>query len=235
MTRRPTVYKSFERRQCAAMLAESPRRPLGPTERISEALFGLIMVLTFTGSLSVADAGRDDVRTMLIGAIGCNLAWGIIDAVFYLMDCVSDQARRFRLLGALQKATAPEDAQQVIAESLPPLVAAALTPTEYGAIHQKLIQMPLPPLRPRLGKAEWLAALSVFLWVFTVTFPVTIPFIFMGEVARAMRVSNAIAIALLFLCGYSYSHVVGSRPWLTGLAMVVLGIVLVGITIALGG
>ena len=38
------------------------------------------MVLTFTGSLSVAEAGRDDVRTMLIGALGCNLAWGIIDA-----------------------------------------------------------------------------------------------------------------------------------------------------------
>jgi hypothetical protein len=33
------------------------------------------MVLTFTGSLSVADAGRADVRAMLIGALGCNLAW----------------------------------------------------------------------------------------------------------------------------------------------------------------
>jgi VIT family len=217
------------------MSAESPKRLLGPTERISEALFGLIMVLTFTGSLSVADAGRDDVRTMLIGAIGCNLAWGIIDAIFYLMDCVSDQARRIRLFGGLQTATGPEDARQAIAESLPPLVADALGPAEYESIHQKLIRMPAAPLRPRLGKAEWLAALSVFLWVFTVTFPVTIPFMFMAEVARAMRVSNAIAIVLLFLCGYAYSHVVGSRPWLTGLAMVVLGIVLVGITITLGG
>ena len=43
------------------------------------------MVLTFTGALSVAEAGRADVREMLIGALGCNLAWGIIDAVFYLM------------------------------------------------------------------------------------------------------------------------------------------------------
>jgi hypothetical protein len=32
------------------------------------------MVLTFTGSLSVAEAGREDVRTMLIGALGCNIA-----------------------------------------------------------------------------------------------------------------------------------------------------------------
>ena len=56
------------------------KRVLEPIERVSEVLFGLIMVLTFTGSLSVAEAGREDVRTMLIGALGCNLAWGIIDA-----------------------------------------------------------------------------------------------------------------------------------------------------------
>ena len=54
------------------------RRVLTPNERISEVLFGLIMVLTFTGSLSVAEAGREDIRTMLIGALGCNLAWGLI-------------------------------------------------------------------------------------------------------------------------------------------------------------
>jgi hypothetical protein len=38
------------------------RRVLEPAERIAEVLFGLIMVLTFTGSLSVAEAGRDDIR-----------------------------------------------------------------------------------------------------------------------------------------------------------------------------
>jgi hypothetical protein len=63
----------------------SSKRVLEPIDRVSEVLFGLIMVLTFTGSLSVAEAGRSEVRTMLIGALGCNLAWGIIDGVLYLM------------------------------------------------------------------------------------------------------------------------------------------------------
>ena len=71
----------------------SSKRVLEPIERISEVLFGLIMVLTFTGSLSVAEAGRDDVRTMLIGALGCNLAWGIIDGVLYLMGCLAEKGR----------------------------------------------------------------------------------------------------------------------------------------------
>ena len=45
-----------------------PTRVLDPSDRIAEVLFGLIMVLTFTGSLSIAEAGREDIRAMLIGA-----------------------------------------------------------------------------------------------------------------------------------------------------------------------
>ena len=36
------------------------KRVLEPHERVAEVLFGLIMVLTFTGSLSIAESGRDD-------------------------------------------------------------------------------------------------------------------------------------------------------------------------------
>jgi hypothetical protein len=83
----------------------SSKRVLEPYDRISEILFGLIMVLTITSSFSVADAGRDDVRTMLIGALGCNLAWGIIDALPYLIGCLSVQARGIHAWHAFQKAT----------------------------------------------------------------------------------------------------------------------------------
>ncbi len=211
------------------------KRLLEPYERISEVLFALIMVLTFTGSLSVAEADRAEVRTMLIGALGCNLAWGIIDGILYLMGCLSEQGRGIRALRAVRKAAAPEAAHRVIADALPPMVAATLGPAEYESVRQKLVQLPEPPSRPRLSKDEWLGALAVFLWVFLTTFPVTIPFIFMNEVGRAMRLSNAIAVVLLFLTGYAFGRVTGYRPRLTGLAMVVLGGVLVAITIALGG
>jgi len=214
---------------------KSSKRVLEPNERISEVLFGLIMVLTFTGSLSVAEAGRGEVRTMLIGALGCNLAWGIIDAVFYLMGCLSEQGRGIRALRALRKAPNPEEAHRVIASELPPMVAATLGHAEYESVRQKLAQLPDTPSRPRLGKNEWLGALAVFLWVFLITFPVAIPFIFMDDLGRAMRVSNAIAIVLLFLSGYAFGRIAEYRPWLTGLAMVVLGSVLVAITMALGG
>jgi VIT1/CCC1 family predicted Fe2+/Mn2+ transporter len=211
------------------------KRLLEPYERISEVLFGLIMVLTFTGSLSVAQTDKGEVRTMLIGALGCNIAWGIIDGILYLMGCLSDQGRGIRALRALRKATAADEAYRVIAGELPPMVAATLSPAEYEPVRRKLLALPEPPARPRLGKKEWLGALAVFAWVFLTTFPVTIPFIFMSELAQAMRVSNAVAIVLLFLTGYTFGRVAEYRPWLTGLGMVLLGSVLVAMTMALGG
>ena len=38
------------------------RRVLNPVDRAAEILFGLIMVMTFTGSLGVAQAGSADVK-----------------------------------------------------------------------------------------------------------------------------------------------------------------------------
>lgn len=72
------------------------KRVFDPIDRISEVLFGLIMVPTFTGSLRVAEAGREDTRTMLVGALGCNLAWGLIDGVLYLMGGLMDKGRLVR-------------------------------------------------------------------------------------------------------------------------------------------
>ncbi len=210
------------------------KRLLEPTERISEVLFGLIMVLTFTGSLSAAQAGRGEVRTMLIGALGCNLAWGIIDGFFYLMACFSERGRDIMTLRALRKAADPSEVQGIIAEVLPE-VASVLAPVEFEAMRHKLSQLPEPPPRPRLTKSDWLGALGVFLLVFLSTFPVTIPFIFTRDARAGLRISNGVAVVMLFLAGYAFGRYAGGRPWVTGASMVVLGGVLVGITIALGG
>jgi VIT1/CCC1 family predicted Fe2+/Mn2+ transporter len=213
----------------------SRKRFLEPIERLSEVLFGLIMVLTFTGSLSVAEAGRADVRVMLIGALGCNIAWGIIDGILYLMGCLSEQGSGIRALRALQKAGTPQEAHKVISEELPPMVANVLGPAEFESMRQKLADLPEPPIHPRLRKDDWLGAFSVFVWVFITTLPVALPFVFMHDIALAMRISNAIAVALLFLTGYAFGRCAEYHPWRTGLAMVVLGSVLVAGTIALGG
>ena len=210
------------------------KRALEPIDRLSEVLFGLIMVLTFTGSLSVYEAGREDVRTMLVGALGCNVAWGLIDGVFYLMGCLAEKSRGLSTLRAVREATDPERAQRLIADSLP-TVGSVLGPTELEAVRLRLKQLPEPPWPARLDKDDWRGALGVFLLVFLSTFPVTIPFIVMRDPVPALRVSNAIAVVSLFGAGYAFGRLTGRRPVWVGTATVVLGIILVGLTIALGG
>jgi len=211
------------------------KRVLDPIDRVSEVLFGLIMVLTFTGSLSVAEAGRDDVRLMLVGALGCNLAWGIIDALLYLMGGLAEMGRGLSTLQAVRNTADPQDAQRLIAHALPPVIASILEPAELETMRLRLRQLPEPPARPRLAKDDWLGAVGVFLLVFACTFPVGLPFIFMEQLGPAMRVSNGIAIVLLFLTGWVFGSITGRRPWLVGIAMVGIGTALVGMTIALGG
>src|SRR6188474_3767072 len=109
---------------------KSTRQVLDPNQRIAEVLFGLIMVLTFTGSLSVAGADRAEVRTMLIGALGCNLAWGVIDAVLYLMGSLSEKGTGLLTFRAVRQATDPSQAHRLIADALPAVVASVLQPAE---------------------------------------------------------------------------------------------------------
>jgi len=213
----------------------STKRVLEPIERISEVLFGLIMVLTFTCSLSIAESGRSEVRTMLLGALGCNLAWGVIDGMMYLMGCLAERARSLATLRAVRRAATPEKAQRVIACALPPVLTSVLGTLELEGIRQHVAQLPEPAAHPRLTGRDWFGALGVFLLVVTSTLPVVLPFIFMQNAMRAQRVSNAIAITLLFLTGYAFGRCTGYHPGGMGITMVVLGGALVGLTIMLGG
>ena len=71
---------------------------LNPVDRISEVLFGTIMVLTFTGAISAATDGRQEIRELLWAALGCNVAWGLVDAIMYLMNVVLERAHSVTLI-----------------------------------------------------------------------------------------------------------------------------------------
>jgi hypothetical protein len=215
-------------------LRPSSARVLDPLERFSEIVFGLIMVLSFTCAISVAEAGREDVREMFIGAIGCNLAWGIIDAAFYLIACLTERGRSSLLLRNVQQSTDSTQAQQTIAEALPEKVAEILQPADFERIHAHLKQLP-PPERARLTSENWRGAVGVFLLVFLSTLPVVVPFLFIHNAYLAVASQTPSPSRCSFGAGQMLARYSGLRPIVTGLAMVGIGAVLVALTIALGG
>jgi hypothetical protein len=207
---------------------------LDPLSRASEILFGLIMVLTFTLSIGVTEAGRDDVRAMLIGVIGCNLAWGLIDAALYLMNVRGERGLAASAIAAIRHEENPSAGRALVADYLPPEVLPALAETEIERIRTHLKTLPPDTMQQGVGREDRLAALGVFLFVFLCLFPVVIPFLIFDDIRFALRASNVVAIVLLFLTGFSFGRHVG-RPWRTGMVTVLVGIVLVAIAMALGG
>src|SRR5262245_6900093 len=193
------------------------------------------MVLTFTGSLSIAEAGRDDVRTMLIGALGCNIAWGIIDAILFLMGALAARGESLAAWNAARRTTEPAAGRQIVADALPSVVASVMTAGELDTLRERLLALPNPPVRAELDRSAWRGAIAVFVLVVVTTFPVVVPFLVVDNARLALRISNAIAIAMLFLTGYAFARLTGRQPWLVGALMVVIGVALVGITMALGG
>lgn len=207
---------------------------LDPIERSSEVLFGLIMVLTFTGSLRATGAKHDDVDRMLVAALGCNLAWGIIDAVMYLISVLSQRGRNRKLLRDVRTAE-PDRGRQLISDAMSDDLAAVLTDAEVEAVRQRFTRLPEPSSDAHLRFGDYRAAFGVFLLVFSSTLPVVLPFLFIRRAGLALRVSNLVAIIMLFLTGYAYGRYAGIRPVRVGFRMVLVGLAMVGLTIAFGG
>jgi len=212
-----------------------PGRILDPSERVAEILFGLIMALTISGTISVATADRFQIRTMLIGVLGCNLAWGIIDGGMYLMACIAEKGRNIFLIREVRDAPNREIARRAVTDALPLSLASIFQPAELDVMLDGIRRAPISAARPRLTGRDWLGALGVCILVVLSTFPVVVPFLMVQNALLALRISNAIAIAMLFLCGFIFARYSGLIPWLTGLIMVAVGVVEVAITIALGG
>ena len=213
-----------------------PDRVLDPIARVSEVLFGVIMALTFTGTLSAATAARDDVRAMLIGVIGCNLAWGLVDAVMFLMSSLTERGHGIVTLRAVRTAASADEAHRVIAGAIPPIVASILQRDDFEKIRQGLVIIDDLPATSSLTKEDRLGAIAVFLLVFLSTFPIVIPFlVFRNDVHFALRMSNVVALVMLFITGFWLARHGGHNPIWTGLTMMLVGVVLVAITIALGG
>src|SRR5262245_63419053 len=85
------------------------------------------MALTFTGSLSAAESGQAEIRTMLVGAIGCNLAWGFVDAIMYLMGSLAERGSELGAVARLKTARSGDEARSMLAAILPSAVSRVLT------------------------------------------------------------------------------------------------------------
>lgn len=204
-------------------------------DRISEILFGLIMALTFTCTISITQSDKASVNDMLTAALGCNTAWGFVDAVLYILMARTAEKRGFTILDFVRKSKDKSKTQQFIVDALPPVIANVLKPEEMENIRQRILQLPEPTITKKQKWKDYKIAVGIFFLVLLSTLPVAAPFIFIDDLQTALRISNIIAILMMFFCGWGLGKYAGRNRFLMGVIMSILGIVLVLVTIALGG
>ncbi|MBL7852251.1 MAG: VIT1/CCC1 transporter family protein [Cyclobacteriaceae bacterium] len=208
---------------------------LSPVDRISEILFGLIMVLTFTGAISVSNDGRQEVRDLLWAALGCNVAWGLVDAIMYGMNVLLDRGHAVQVVRSVRAEPDTKKCREQLRSEMQPGIAALISDEEVDKIAAQLKVLPEPSNRDILSLGDLWSGIQIFLLVFLCTLPVALPFAFIDDLALAMRASNGVALLLLFIGGFRLARYAGFRPWLTAITYSLIGVALVSLTMALGG
>ena len=171
---------------------------------------------------------------MLAAALTCNVAWGLIDGVMFVLTSVIQRARRAFVLHGIRAAD-PATARALVMGALPEGVASITDGAEADGMVARIRALPAPGRRFFITATDLRGAVGSCLLVVLATFPPTIPFLLVEDAARALRISNAVAVVSLFLAGFYLGRATGLPAWRLGFVMVVLGSALVGLTIALGG
>jgi VIT1/CCC1 family predicted Fe2+/Mn2+ transporter len=206
---------------------------------MGEILFGLIMTLTFTlgAGLVVEEQGREGARQILLGVLGCNVAWGIIDGVFYVLGEVFERGRLRRVALRIRESTSPGEARSLVASELDDLLSGIANDNErdrlYGSIAERV--RVAEPGHVRLQGQDILGGLASAWLVIACSLPAVLPFLVFDDPGVALRVSNAVLLALLFVVGHRVGRLTLARPWLTGAVFAVFGLGLVLLSMALGG
>ena len=214
-------------------------RYLDPSTSLAEILFGLIMTLTFTlgAGMVIQDQGREGARQLLVAVVGCNVAWGIIDGALYVLGQLFMRGRIRRLARSVHNVPDDRSATDVVAKELDGFFAEITQAAERNALYLRVANhlraRPVPGNSVR--KEDLLGAFTSFWLVVMTCVPAAIPFLLIDNARLALRVSNAILLALLFIAGCLWARYTLGKPWLVGLGFLIGGAALVGVAIALGG
>jgi hypothetical protein len=212
------------------------RRHLDPADRLGEVLFGLIMALGFTAAVSLGEEEANN-RALFIGILGCNLAWAIVDGVMHVLTALFDRGRMARLSREVLAMSSDTDALRKIGAELDDRLESLTTPAHNEQISRWILEH-LRSRKIQQAHLRWedvLGGLAMALLIVLATLPVVVPFLVIPDPHLAVRISNLIALAELFLLGVQWGRMVGHSPIRVATGLTMVGVALVLVALVLGG
>ena len=214
-------------------------RYLDPSESLPELLFGLIMAFAITAGARLLSApGETSALALVVALTGCNVAWGIIDGAFYLLGAHFSRNRRLEFVRRLQAVPNEGEALAAIREEFDLGKEPCLNKEEKLAVDQALLKMLRhagTARRAHLRGRDFIAAALIAALVVAAAVPALVLLLLLPDVQLALRVANVAQVVLLFAVGYGAAHYAGTKRWLAGLVITLLGTGLMLIAVKLGG
>jgi hypothetical protein len=214
-------------------------RYLDPGDALGEVMFGIIMTLSFTvGARFFLADDTFDRTELIVGAVGCNVAWGIIDGVLFIVGSVFFRSQRARFYRTLRGTPDNEKARAAVADHFgledEPL---AIPAEERNRLYEAILAVgrSTDPAPVRVKGGDLTAAFLIFMLVTFAAIPCVIPLLLIDDEILALRVSNAVQVVLLFVGGYRWGAYTDLSPWKVGLSIAVLGFGMCVLAVLLGG
>jgi VIT1/CCC1 family predicted Fe2+/Mn2+ transporter len=219
-------------------------RLLDPLDRLVEGIYSVLIVLTFTLAVRVVDANASIAvssalaKELFWACLGCAIAWGLIDSVMYILSSMAERGQELRMARIIRDSANETEGVAAFADQLG-ILAPLTTPEEqqslYSGLFRRLQDAPLPD-RAGFKREDFAGALGTFLVAVGAALPVVLPLLIFGQNAwLAVRISNLVACAMLFIMGFRWAKYAGGKPLLSGLFLVLIGLALVVVAIPLGG
>jgi hypothetical protein len=219
---------------------------LDPIDRLAETIFSVLILLTFTmayralwlGSDPYVPIPPDYLVDLFIAALGATIAWGVIDGVIYALLAVFERGERHRFLARIQAAVTPEDGLHAVADEFDYMLAPITGEEQRRLLYIDVLDhlRSSKPQPVRLTREDLYGALACVVVALLAVLPSLIPLVVLRDYSwLALRASNLISVAVLFVTGFRWGKYSGGSPIMTGLLLAAIGVVLAAIAIPLGG
>ena len=204
----------------------------------SEPMFGVIMVVCFTSILRAYPIIAEKViGTVLLSALFCCVAWGLVDGIFYAWEAHYELDRKRKLLALVQAPNDPKEARELVEDDLGDTIVDLMDEKDKEQIYQ-IVEKNVSGID--LGrvsiKEDIVTVLIAFGLVVGSSIIVMLPFLLFSPVMTALTISNITGIFLLFVMGFWREEDKRiTKKLITGGLTALVALIITIVTIVLGG
>lgn len=201
-------------------------------DRLSELLYGVLMVTSISGLVLVAGpSAGTGLNYMLVVLFITIVLWGVLDGVSYALLSAANRAELESLVESIQAEGDIGVRRQAIEKELDETLVGRLDEGARSRIADIVSDGLSHPsermARNRLSGYEKKIVLAAFMLDFTALVILVIPYLLVGELGMAALVSHSIALVMFIIIGYYYAKYAHLSKWKGAFACGLLGLILI--------